>query len=563
MRPSRASIRSGSASSSRRSEKEIRRGRPFLPLRGPGRGTGSAPRAPGARLGAVPRRGRPRPGKPVRVAPGVLPDPTASLDDEEAGDEVVEERPVVADEEQRARELREPFLEDVEGLDVEIVGRLVEHQQIRRACEQAREQQPVSLAPGQRPDRVLRTPRREQEVLEVAQHVNRFPPHGKELPAVGHRVLDGGVFREPFPLLVEVSDPQARTMAYPAPGGLELPHQQSGEGGLSDSVRPDDPHPVSALDETGETLDDGGPVMGEGDVLGLDHPPSGPRALRETELERGGVRTDPPDAPLLAHLDEPPESAHVPGPARPEARAKPCLLAREPPVEPFRLPFLGLPAFVAPAKKVRIVARPGSDPRPVDLDDPGREPFEERAVVGREHEAAGESRGKPLEPLDGRDVEVVRRLVEEQEIGLRHQGASDQQTPPVPAGERLECGVRFDSGFLQGVVDPPFLLPALDQRFAREALADDLAGRAREPVRKNLRHERHPEPRPALDEPRIGLAEAGEDREERGLAGPVAAGHAHPLPGFEGELDLLEQDRGANRGADPSRPQQRHGGRIP
>src|SRR5207244_6306797 len=45
-----------------------------------------------------------------------------------------------------------------------------------------------------------------------------------------------------------------------------------------------------------------------------------------------------------------------------------------------------------------------------------REPFEEATVVGDEEDRAVEARERRLELLDGRHVEVVRRLVEEQGV---------------------------------------------------------------------------------------------------------------------------------------------------
>jgi chloramphenicol 3-O-phosphotransferase len=45
---------------------------------------------------------------------------------------VVEEGPVVADQEQRARVVLQQLLEQFQRLDVEVVGRLVEHQHVGR-----------------------------------------------------------------------------------------------------------------------------------------------------------------------------------------------------------------------------------------------------------------------------------------------------------------------------------------------------------------------------------------------------------------------------------------------
>jgi hypothetical protein len=57
-------------------------------------------------------------------------DPPVALEDERARDDVVEEGAVVADQQQRARELDQQLLEQLQRLDVEVVGRLVEHQHV-------------------------------------------------------------------------------------------------------------------------------------------------------------------------------------------------------------------------------------------------------------------------------------------------------------------------------------------------------------------------------------------------------------------------------------------------
>ena len=102
---------------------------------------------------------------PVRVAADVFADAPAALEHERARDDVVEKRAVVADDEQRAGELEQQLLEQVERLDVEIVRRLVEHEQVERAREQPREQQAIALAARERAHRRARAIGREEEVL--------------------------------------------------------------------------------------------------------------------------------------------------------------------------------------------------------------------------------------------------------------------------------------------------------------------------------------------------------------------------------------------------------------
>jgi hypothetical protein len=64
-----------------------------------------------------------------------------------------------------------------------------------------------------------------------------------------------------------------------------------------------------------------------------------------------------------------------------------------------------------------VVAREGRELAAVDLDDLGHEPVHELAVVRGHHDRALEALQELFEPQDRLDVEVVRRLVEEERVG--------------------------------------------------------------------------------------------------------------------------------------------------
>ena len=85
-----------------------------------------------------------------------------------AGRHAIEEVAIVADEQHRAGIVREQFLQQFQRFEIEIVRRLVEHQQVGRSRERHRERQPPALAAGQHADRRARLFRAEQEVLHVA-----------------------------------------------------------------------------------------------------------------------------------------------------------------------------------------------------------------------------------------------------------------------------------------------------------------------------------------------------------------------------------------------------------
>ena len=67
----------------------------------------------------------------------------------------IEEPAVVADDHRAAGERQQRLLERAQRVDVEVVGRLVEQQQVRAALEQLRQVDAIALAARQRPDLAL------------------------------------------------------------------------------------------------------------------------------------------------------------------------------------------------------------------------------------------------------------------------------------------------------------------------------------------------------------------------------------------------------------------------
>ena len=78
----------------------------------------------------------------------------------------VEKLAVVGDESERALVAAEPALQPDDRVEVEVVRRLVEQQQIRRAHERAREVEPHAPAAGELGDAPLEVRRREAEPVE-------------------------------------------------------------------------------------------------------------------------------------------------------------------------------------------------------------------------------------------------------------------------------------------------------------------------------------------------------------------------------------------------------------
>ena len=73
-----------------------------------------------------------------------------------------------------------------------------------------------------------------------------------------------------------------------------------------------------------------------------------------------------------------------------------------------------------------------------ELEHGGRHGLEEPAVVGDEDDRRIERRELVLEPLEALDVEVVRRLVEQQQVGVDRERAREGRAGQLSAGEARE-----------------------------------------------------------------------------------------------------------------------------
>ncbi len=141
---------------------------------------------------------------PILVAADVFHQLAVALERDHLRDDVVEERAVMADQEQCAVILRQQFFEQLQRLDVEIVGRFVEHQHIGGTGEQARQQQTVALAAGTALDRRTGAFRRKQEIAEVADDVFLLPADLDEIRALADGVGQCRLIIELLAQLVEI-----------------------------------------------------------------------------------------------------------------------------------------------------------------------------------------------------------------------------------------------------------------------------------------------------------------------------------------------------------------------
>ena len=143
----------------------------------------------------------------------------------------------------------------------------------------------------------------------------------------------------------------------------------------------------------------------------------------------------------------------------------------------------------------------------------------------------GELDGEPaFKRVDVGEIEMVGRLVQDQDIGLfQPRRGRDQQQPLPAARQRAEGAVedfRFDPDLVHQHVDAPVLLVEPDPG---ERSVQDVAHRPfGQSLRHVLWHAADPEPARAHDLSAVQLESAGQAFQQRGFARAVLADQRRP-----------------------------------
>src|SRR5690606_32407360 len=134
--------------------------------------------------------------------------------DQRAGYHVVEKTPVVAYQKNRAFVLLQQILQQLQRIDIEVVGRLVKHQDIGRPCKQACQEQPVPLTPREGANGGVGACRRKQEVAEIALDVSPFGANLDPLAARADEVFQRGIQIQLVAHLVKVGHAQVAALTH-------------------------------------------------------------------------------------------------------------------------------------------------------------------------------------------------------------------------------------------------------------------------------------------------------------------------------------------------------------
>src|SRR6266545_1901613 len=356
----------------------------------------------------------------------------------------VDQRAVVRHEQDRAGERLERRLECLARLEIQVVRRLVEHEEVRTARDDVRECEASAFSARQHRDRLLvLVPSGEEEAAE-----QRLRLWAREIGGALRRLEHRVTLVELDLLLREVADVDA-VAEVRAPAVFVSPAEQRlEERRLARAVRADKRDVLTALEREGRVVEQLALADSHAELLRLDD--RSPASWWIDEAEAESLRAPREQRDLVADLR--------------------LLLCEPADLRQFGLRLLRLRFLVAEAcdealepgdvlciarclLRGDLQARRLLEPPPVpgagevrgaaglELEHGSRRCLEKPAVVRDEHDARVERLQLVLKPLEARDVEVVRRLVKEQEVGIPSKCACERRAGELAAGERVEYAV--------------------------------------------------------------------------------------------------------------------------
>ena len=206
---------------------------------------------------------------------------------------------------------------------------------------------------------------------------------------------------------------------------------------LARAVRPDHADDAAGREVERQVLDEQPVAEALLYVVGPDDDVAEPRAGGDVDLDR----VDPLRLVLREQLLVGGEARLRLRVARRRAHAHPLELALQ------RAAARGVLLLLDPEPRLllleprRVVALERDALAAVELEDPAGDVVEEVAVVRDGDDGALVRLEEPLEPGHRLRVEVVRRLVEEQQVGRREQQAAERDAPALAARERRHVAV--------------------------------------------------------------------------------------------------------------------------
>ena len=497
-----------------------------------------------------------------------------ALEGEDVGGDPVQEPAVVADDQHGAGKGEQRLLQRAQGLDIEVVGRLVQQQQVGAGLEHLGEMDSVALAAGEATHLLLLVRALEVEGGDIGAARDLARSERDHVEPARNLLPDRLVGGQRLAALVHRADLHRLADAQNAAVRRLLAGQHPEERGLAGAVRPDHADYARRRQAEGDTLHQQPVAERLGHAFRLDHHVAQPRPRRDDDLGR----VERPALALGQQLLIGPEPRPALGLPGARALADPFELALQHLAPRALLLLLQREAALLLLQPGGVIALERDAAPAVQLQDPAGDIVEEVAVMGDGHHRALIPLQEALQPGDALGVQMVGRLVQQQQVRPGEQQAAERHPPPLATGKRrrvrvarraaqrvhrdLDRALQFPA---VGRVDPllQFALllyqrvHLLGRQVLREARAHlveafQQPGRLRHALHDIAHHVaagvefrllRQVADARAVGGPRLAVEfglDAGHDAHERRFAGAVRPEHADLGAGQEGEADIVE-----------------------
>ncbi len=250
-------------------------------------------------------------------------------------------------------------------------------------------------------------------------------------PPAGQHVLEGCFRIERSAALVEYGQFQPRAETNRTGVGLKTARQHADQRRFPGPVGTDDTHAAASENTDREILDDGPLTEEFRNLLGLHHHRAGRTAFGNRHFD---VALRPAIiAHLLAQAREQIHAAHIALAARGDAIAHPMFFRRDLAGQLVLFLLFLFEEVVAPGLKSCKALIDPACLTPVDPDRRARQIGKKPPVVADQHQCRAQRFELAFQPFDGRQVQMVRRFVEQKNIGFGRQHPRQCRPPGLAA----------------------------------------------------------------------------------------------------------------------------------
>ena len=343
----------------------------------------------------------------------------------------------MADDHGAAGEVLERLLQRPQRIDVEVVGRLVEQQQVGARLQHLGEMHAVALAARQHADLLLLVAALEVEGRAIGARVDLALAEVDHVVAAGDLLPDGLLVVERVARLVDIAELDRRADDDRAGIGLFLPGDHAEQRRLAGAVRPDDADDPARRQLERQVLDQHAVAEALRQVLEVDDVVAQPLRHRDDDLRRARPLVVLLRDEVLVALD----AGLGLGLARLGRCRHPLALALQRALAGLLLAPLLLQPLLLLLQPGRVVALVRNTAAAVELEDPAGDIVEEVAVMGNDQDRARIGPQMAFQPVHRLGIEMVGRLVEQQHLGLRQQQLAQRDAALFAARQLRHVGV--------------------------------------------------------------------------------------------------------------------------